>query len=606
MRVFRRALAATVIAAALVAPSRSGAQSSSGGPVANACGPDAAPLVLDGTVVAADVNTYLELPVEVAAGTTRIEVGYSWTSAAPETGGDKTVVDLGLWDQRGTSGPAGFRGWSGSRMGKIAEGQKPIFVQADAAERGYVPGPVEPGTWSVELGFGAVHSAGASWQVTVQCLAVPVGPTWVPDPVDPAFVARDAPGWFRADMHLHAYHSNANGPDPAAMVDFARKAGLDIIPVTDYVTDAHWGELGAAQRANPDLLIFPGREVITYFGHAIVLGETPSTLEYRHGYDGVDLGDIQRAAVGDGAVFSVAHPTIFPGEALRSFCRGCEFTLGDHIDWDLVDTIEVVTGPVVVDLATLEEPAPGVTGTPNPFVGTAVDLWESLLQQGHRITAVSGSDDKLGPAYGQTATMIKAERLSRPAVVDALRAGHAYVQTKGADDSPTLELEARAPDGTSGTFGDTLVGTTATIEVTVQAASGQSLVVSRNGTEVQRIPITADPFTTSITADRDPAEGPLGTFWRVDVADAISVTAIGNPVFLSDAQPPVKVRGQVPATAPVLPNFPAAPPTAVTPDKSDPDSGLPIAAAAGALVAALVVVGVILGIRRRSRSSLAA
>jgi hypothetical protein len=603
----RSALSRTVLIAAIVVAALPGATVSSPAQTAAAvpdCLPGGPPVELTGALTSADVNLYRELPVAMAAGTTRIEVGYSWRSNGPETATDKTVIDLGLWDEQGTHDPAGFRGWSGSRQGKVAEGQAPVFVQADTAERGYVPGPIEPGTWSVELGFGAVQTAGATWSVTVRCLAVTTGPAWVPDPVDPSFVARDEPGWYRADLHLHAHHSNGHGPDPATMVEFARQAKLDVVPVTEYVTDAHWGQLGPAQRANPDLLLWPGREVITYRGHAIVLGETPSSLDYRQGFEGVDLRDIQRAAVADGAVFQIAHPTIFPGDALAAFCRGCEFRLGDSIDWDLVDTIEVVTGPAVVDLATLERPEPGKDGIANPFVGTAIDLWESLLQQGHRITAVSGSDDKLGPGYGQTATMIRADKLSRAALVDALRAGHAYVQTLGADASPTLELDARTPDGTRGTFGDTLIGTTAKIDVTVRSGGGQALVVSRNGTEVQRTPIVGDTMTVTIDATRDPTEGPLGTFWRVDVSNEIALTAIGNPLFLADTQPPPKQRGAVPTVAPVLPNFPKAAATAKPPS---PPGGSDGGSSTGLILAAVAAIGVTLVVvavvrRRRPRA----
>jgi hypothetical protein len=387
------------------------------------------------------------------------------------------------------------------------------------------------------------------------------------------------------------------------MIEYARKAKLDIVPVTEYVTDTHWGQLGATQRDNPDLLIFPGREIITYFGHSIVLGETPSTLEYRQGFEGVTLRDIETKAVADGAMFQVAHPTIFPGDALRSFCRGCEFRLGDQIDWDLVDNIEVVTGPVVVDPSTFDRPEPGAPTLANPFVPTAIDLWESLLQQGHRITAVSGSDDKLGPGYGQTATMVHADRLSRPSVVDALRAGHAYVQTKGADASPTYDIDAHTPDGAHGTFGDTLIGQTAKLDVTVNGASGQSLVVSRNGAEVQRVPITADPFTTTIDASRDPAgEGPLGTFWRVDIADDVSLTAIGTPVFLADKQPPPKQRGPLPTAPVVMPNFPvnAAPASASTSGRDDGNAGVGlIAVVLGAVVVAAGAAVLIARTRRR-------
>jgi hypothetical protein len=138
--------------------------------------------------------------------------------------------------------------------------------------------------------------------------------------------------------------------------------------------------------------------------------------------------------------------------------------------------------------------------------------------------------------------------------------------------------------------------------VTVHAGDGQSLVVSRNGTEVQRIPVVGDPFSTTIDASRDPGEGPLGTFWRVDVANDITLTAIGNPVFLADAAPPAKQRGPVPAVAPVVPNFPQppAPPPAASPpsnsSKGATSTALIVAFVAGG---ALVLLLAVLLVRRR-------
>ena len=49
----------------------------------------------------------------------------------------------------------GFRGWSGSRGGRVSTGQEPVFVQPDTAARGYVPGPIDTGTWNVDLGLAA-------------------------------------------------------------------------------------------------------------------------------------------------------------------------------------------------------------------------------------------------------------------------------------------------------------------------------------------------------------------------------------------------------------------------------------------------------------------
>ncbi|OWY58975.1 hypothetical protein B7486_77070, partial [cyanobacterium TDX16] len=178
----------------------------------------------------------------------------------------------------------------------------------------------------------------------------------------------------------------------------------------EYVTPAHWTQLGEAQQANPDVVIWPGREVITYAGHAIVLGETPNTVEYRQGFDGHSLHEVQAVSGSDGALFGIAHPTIFPGEAGAELCRGCSFELEDEVEWSRVDTLEVVTTGALLDGDF--EPAPEDGTVENPFVATAIELWEEQLQAGNHITAVGGSDDKQGDQYGSAATAVWAEQLS--------------------------------------------------------------------------------------------------------------------------------------------------------------------------------------------------
>jgi hypothetical protein len=296
------------------------------------------------------------------------------------------------------------------------------------------------------------------------------------------------------------------------------------------------------QRANPDLLVWPSREIITYFGHATVFGETRSTLEYRHGFRGIRLHDVQARSKADGALFGVAHPTIFPGPLFASFCRGCEFRLGDDVDWRQVDTIEVVSGPPLVGTgeAALPDTPPRIE---NPFIATALDLWASLLDRGFRITAVSGSDSKgqdPGPSagYGTSATEVRARELSRAALVEGVRAGHAYVRVRGVDDSPALELTARTPDGRTGTFGDSFPADRAAVAIRVRGGDGQFLRVLRGRSLVDVVPVVGDDFTYRFTAVRDPShEGRLGTWWRVETFDARSRTTIGNPIFLRGRPP---------------------------------------------------------------------
>lgn len=574
--------------AALATSGAAGAQGE-----APACAAGGQPVVLEGELPESAAETYTLLPVDVAEGTTRVEVGYEWEDAAPD-GDTRSVLDLGIWDADGTTGPDAFRGWSGSRQGLTARGQDPVFITAADAERGYVPGPIEPGTWHVELGAGFVAPGGVSYEVIVTCTDADEGPPAERDPVDPEAVVNDEPGWYAGDFHLHAYHSNPEGPAGQAMVDFARNAGLDFVPVTEYVTPAHWWELGATQRANPDVLLWPGREVITYGGHAIVLGETPDEIEYRVGHEGTTLGDIQQGTFDDGALLGLAHPTTFPGADGAELCRGCEFTLEDQIDLDRVDTYEVVNTGALLD-GDFAPAGPGQGGFANPFVATAVDEWEGYLAAGHRITAVSGSDDKLGDHYGATATQVYAEQLSRPALIEALDAGHAYVQARGVADSPTLELTATAPDGSTGKFGDTLVADTAEVTVTVHDGDGQSLRVLRNGEEVDVVPVEGDDFTHTFTADRAADEGPLGTFWGIETEDSESLTTIANPVFLADQPAEVTER-----PAPALTRVDEAPETSGPVEQSSPATWEWVVAA---VAGAVLVLGVISYLRRKGPAS---
>ncbi len=509
------------------------------------CVPGAEPVMITGHADTDQAKTYLLLPFDVAAGTTRVEVGYSWadSSPLPSTPITQSVFDLGLWDEAGYSNAAGFRGWSGSRQGRLHDDQPPIFVQSDSAERGYVPGTVNAGVWHVELGIAALGPAGADWTVQIECLSPAVGAEPAADPVDATHVANDQPGWYHADFHMHGYHSNNNAPASADFVQQARDGNLDVLVVTEYVTGRHWDELGAVQRAHPDLLIWPGREIITYFGHANTFGETPNVIDYRHGFEDVTLAEIQAETKAAGALFQVNHPTTFEGPLFQNFCRGCAFELSDQIDWSQVDTLEVMNGPVLVNQTELGLPGlplPLPLAIQNPFLQPAIDLWHDLLNQGFKITATSGSDSKGVDApeertrkgYGSSATAIYADNLSRAAITEAIQAGRAYIKTRGVAASPSLEMNVATTDGQTGTFGSVLQADSATLTVTVTDGDGQVLRVIQNGQPVNLMPINGSPFEFTMDITRASEEGPLGTFWRVETLDVQSITTIGNPVFL--------------------------------------------------------------------------
>ncbi|HEX2192067.1 MAG TPA: CehA/McbA family metallohydrolase [Acidimicrobiales bacterium] len=498
-----------------------------------ACEPDGRAVELRGTAFPGDARTYRQVPFEVRPGTARLEISYSFEPLGPTLPDNpvtQTVFDLGLWDEQGYRDARGFRGWSGSR-------HRTIFVEADRAERCYRPGPINPGIWYVELGFAAVGPTGAEWTVTVRAFSGPSRPPPTPDPVDAAHVANPEPGWYHGDFHMHAYHSNPKGPTRERFVEWARLAHLDFTPVTEYVVGLHWDQYGQAQRENRDLVIWPGREIITYFGHMQCLGETPGFIEYRHGFEDVHVRDIQSRVRSAGALFQVNHPTTFAGSLFSRVCRGCAFELGDEIEWDEVDTIEVLNQAAVVRKKLLRG---GYVEIENPFMGSAIRLWESKLNDGYRITAVSGSDAKLGKGLGSSATAVFAEQLSRHALIEAIRAGRAYIRTLGVADSPELNMTVTAADGQAGTFGSRLVvevGGEVQVTVAVKGGSGQWLRVIRNGAELDVVRVTSDEFSHDFTARRVAREHGLDTWYRVETFDDRSRTTIGNPVYLGPLRP---------------------------------------------------------------------
>ncbi len=550
-----------------------------------ACG--ATPITGDASLSPADAKTYQLVPFEVPTSTTRIDVAYDWADNSPLGSGPTTgtTVDLGVWDADGYRSADGFRGWSGSR-------HKQVHIAVDTAERNYRPGTIEAGTWWLEFGIGAVAPDGGSYTWEVTCTAPSVGAPPTPDPADPTHVADPAAGWFHGDFHMHGFHSNPNAPPYDEFVDFARQQGLDFFPLTEYVVDIHWDQLGPFQRANPDVLFWPGREIITYFGHVTQFGPTPGAIEYRHGFEDVTIANIVAGAKSAGALVGVAHPTTFKGTIFENFCRGCGWELESAIGWGEFDTIEVVTGPVVV------RPDPRSPGSENPFVDQAVELWEDLLNVGTRLTAVGASDDKVsgagsGPTYsphGVPATAVYAQELSLPALRDAVRSGRAYVRTRGVAESPALEITVVDEDGALGGIGDTFTTPTAEVTVEVVGGGGQMLRVIRNGDVVDLRPIPSDAFTHTFTADRFAFnEGPLGTWWRFETFDAESRTTIANPFFLADAVPPTPTP-----TDPTPTPAPSA-----TPAVDADAEGLPATGGGAAAIALALLLAGWLGVRVR-------
>jgi hypothetical protein len=229
--------------------------------------------------------------VDVPPGTETLTVTLSYDRSAG-------VLDLGC------AGPAGFRGWSGGARSTYGIGRA-------AATPGYLPGPMEPGTWQVLLGLHQVGPAGIGWEVTVEIGRAPLDPPgWTPEPSGRSKPpARDRPyrslpaadglRWLAGDLHTHSVHS-----DGALTLDelgaLAYERGLDFLAVTDHNTVSQHLDLAAAA-AHADIILLRGQELTTDRGHANYLGG--GWADFRAPADAW-----LAAAEAAGALLSINHP----------------------------------------------------------------------------------------------------------------------------------------------------------------------------------------------------------------------------------------------------------------------------------------------------------
>ncbi|HEV2824035.1 MAG TPA: phosphoesterase, partial [Actinomycetota bacterium] len=106
------------------------------------------------------VPDWVYLPVEVPGGVRELAVRYSYDRPAPPQGVPGNALDIGIFDEQGygLGNRRGFRGWSGGFRDSFA-------ISRSEATPGYLPGPVNRGTWHIILGPYTVAPQGMNWTV---------------------------------------------------------------------------------------------------------------------------------------------------------------------------------------------------------------------------------------------------------------------------------------------------------------------------------------------------------------------------------------------------------------------------------------------------------
>lgn len=424
-----------------------------------------ADLELAGTLTGADHQTYQRVPFTVPAGTERLVVSFAYDHRD-----DRTVVDLGIED------PSGLRGASGGNKAEFT-------LAATDATPSYLPGPIVPGEWHLALAVPNIRPGVTShWQARLWFLRGRAAQ------VLPAPTEGRGPGWYRGDLHLHTAHSDGSCASQSGRrvpcpllrtLATAAARGLDFVAVTDHNTASQAQALREAQPYFDRLLLIPGREITTFYGHFNVLGIT-APLDFRIGPQGpVTFNALAGQVHALGGLVSINHPALPSGEQ----CMGCGWTM-PAVDYARVDAVEAINGGSQADVpGPLRERVSGV-----PF-------WLDRLLAGQPVTAVGGSDnhdpDRSGPGgIGSPVTVVHAADLSQAAILDGIRAGRVFVALDPA--ATPLRLDFRVVAGAeSAMMGGALVvrrRQRLIVVPDVAAPAGASLALLDGTRQIETVP----------------------------------------------------------------------------------------------------------------------
>ncbi len=453
-------------------------------------------------------NPYRLVPFEVPPGIARVTVRYAYHDPQDpgKTGkASGSIVDLGIFDPRGHDflEMGGFRGWSGGKRGEAT-------LSATDATPGYLPGPIQPGTWQVLLGLYQIASQGCTVQIAVELEAGETTATIAEIPGLPHTPVPDE-RWYCGDLHCHTHHSDADA-DVETLVTVARAQGLDFCALTEHNTISHLADL---QRYGPeDPLLIPGIEITTYRGHANVWGtRTPQEFRIR---TEEELWQVRERVREQGLLFSINHPKD----------GGPPWEYRSAVDADAVEGWQ----------------APWWFGNYQSLA-----FWDNLLRQGKRPTLVGGSDKHQGPFHGKLSgyelgtptTWVYARERSEKSILAGIRAGHVCLSRN--PQGVRIFYSARAGDRAA-TVGDTLTvaaGQVVSFRCRVTGAEqGWMLrVVHRHG-EAICVPVEGPEWEHAwqVAASED-------DYYRVEVIDrpdepldtdpsGLIAFALSNPIYL--------------------------------------------------------------------------
>jgi hypothetical protein len=372
---------------------------------------------------------FFTVPFVVTEGIVEVEVSRRQTGAA------ENILDFGVADTSGA-----LVGWSGGNL-------EPAIVGTTATSRSYMlqnGSTLAAGTWYVVLGKARDSAPPGSYSINV---TLRDAPTLAPQPhrraYEPSPPLATGLQWYAGDFHVHSCESgdafaNATVDEIAS---FAASQGLSFVHFSEHNTVSSSTFLNDAQTRHPNILLLPGVEYTTYYGHAGAI-LTTQYVDHRINNANVTIQGAVDAIHAQGGLFSINHLDVFEeGNDLRNTCVGCSWDYGGTLPLSSVDAMEV-----------------GVQsweGLGFIFSAQALETWDHFHALGHtNVACIGGSDDhhggqaesrvgnwETGSPIGSPTTLVLAANLSHAAIREGLMLGRTAIKMWSALD-PSADLTA--------------------------------------------------------------------------------------------------------------------------------------------------------------------
>lgn len=345
-------------------------------------------------ITKAEERNYIPVYFDVEDDVERIDIRYSYPKFS-ETEKDNTLYcgDTCTVDLAVMAPGENFIGSSGSNRSHI-------WISPLGSAPGFAHCPIQRGRWEIILGAYEVPQNGATVEYEIT-------------------LALKSRRLFKGDTHSHTLSSDGSGQIEDT-VSLARQLGLDYVFLSDHNNYAQNEEI---QHYN-GITVVPGCEWTHYNGHALMLGQKrPFTRRYGTTTQQETIALMEEARE-RGAFISLAHP----------FCSWVPWLWGFEVPFDGLEVWN------------------GVMSERNE---KAIAYWHSLLVQGRRVPATSGSDyHRPGILLTLATPCLCVYAMSRQAedILAAIRAGHSYISYLPS--GPGLDVACKSKLGAPAQLGD--------------------------------------------------------------------------------------------------------------------------------------------------------